>query len=131
MIDLHKNKLPPYYFIKTNSVEALEKEMNEKCYEGYIASVLIINPEEYLRYLQVMTLNVPEQDLGHKCTAKCLEDASEYYDKCKVQYEQMEKAIEQMPREQQAMMQITLTSMKNSLEAQSKYMEEIQGNILT
>lgn len=130
MIDLHKNKLVPYVFIKTNSIEELEKQINEKCYEGYIASVLIINPEEYIRYLQIMILNVEERDLGHKCTIKCLEDASEYYDKCKVQHDQIELAIEQMPKDQQAMMQITLTSMKNGLEAQSKYLEEIQNNIV-
>jgi 16S rRNA G527 N7-methylase RsmG len=113
--------------------------VNAKCLEGYIASTIITpnlyranylsSGEREKNYIQIMTLNVPEEQLGHVCNIECLINVREHYDRCTKQYDQLTLAMESVPKEGKPFVEIQLEKMKDDLESQEKYMSELQARL--
>jgi hypothetical protein len=132
-MNYHKNDKEPYCYVEADTMAELMPLVNAKCLEGYIAST-IITPNLYLdtpekNYIQIMTLNVPEERLGHVCNVECLIKVREHYDRCTKQYEQTKLATENMPKEAKPFAEIQLEKMRDDLESQEKYISELQARL--
>jgi hypothetical protein len=139
MIDYHKNDKEPYCYVEADTMAELMPLVNAKCLEGYIANTLVtpnIDRANYLpsgerekNYIQIMTLNVPEEQLGHVCDVECLIKVREHYDRCTKQYDQLTLATENMPKESRPFAEIQLEKMRDDLESQEKYISELQARL--